>query len=73
MTSLSVCCPKCGTEVPGVRLIEVEGVVWLDAGVILVESGRRYCHVCGNLFHWKRPRMGLAELAARQAARAAEV
>lgn len=55
MNEQQLCCPSCKTPAPG-RIVVIDGLVWLDLGVMLVERGRRHCHACGKPFYWSRPK-----------------
>lgn len=60
MDEIQLDCPNCGAHLG--RLIQYKGKIYLDTGSWLVSHGRRSCHACGRMFHFKPPRASWEEL-----------
>jgi hypothetical protein len=67
MADIPVICPSCGA--PFGRMVQVNGVVRLDAAGWIISDGYRHCHRCGAVFHFKPPKAPWDELVRRAAKR----
>jgi hypothetical protein len=56
-------CPSCHAQVG--EFVPDNGGVRLDAGGWLIGDGKRHCHRCGRLIHFKAPRESWTELVRR--------
>ena len=60
MRSIPQYCLHCQAEIG--RLIQKGNVVYLDTGEWLMRDGRKHCHVCGKVYHFRPPKKSFDEL-----------
>jgi uncharacterized C2H2 Zn-finger protein len=71
MADIPVTCPSCGALFG--RMVQVNGVVRLDAAGWIISDGYRHCHRCGHVFHFKPPKAPWPELVRRAEKRQGQI
>lgn len=51
MSSMLIACPNCHEEIG--HAFNIDGMVMLKVGKLLIVDSTAFCFVCGATFHWK--------------------